>query len=75
MTTTQYTRIKERLDQSDLKTTDEEFQNLVAYAYQKAVAAGKDESYLPYLLPDVIKEYFFRRYINGIPARMAGVEI
>lgn len=71
-----YADIKDKLDQSGLQTTQEEFDGLVAYARRKAQAAGKDESYLPYLLPDVVKEYFFRNYINAVTAlRMAGVEI
>lgn len=72
----QYTEIKEQLDKSGMETTDEEFESLVAYARRKAEVAGKDESYLPLLLPDVVKEYFFMNYINGITlARMAGAEI
>lgn len=46
--------------------TDEEFEKLVRYAKRKALVSGKNEAYVPYLLPDVIKEYFGRRAINTL---------
>ena len=52
--------------------TDRKFTELVQYAERKA--AGKDESYIPYLLPDVIKEYFIRNAINEVSTGMMEFE-
>ena len=41
-----------------------EFSCLVEYAKRKVKIAGKDESYIPILLPDMVKEYFFRMGVN-----------
>lgn len=34
------------------------------YAKRKVKIAGKDESYIPILLSDMVKEYFFRMGVN-----------
>ena len=54
--------------------TDRKFTELVQYAERKAAVAGKDESYIPYLLPDVIKEYFIRNAINEVSTGMMEFE-
>ena len=59
-----YREIRESMEKEGYKLQDGEYEDLMEYARRKAKAAGKDESYLPLLLPDVIKEYFFRAYIN-----------
>lgn len=59
-----YENIKKELEKDGYKLTNVEFSCLVEYARRKAEIAGKDESYLPYLIPDVVKEYFFRAWIN-----------
>lgn len=59
-----YREIRESMEKEGYKLQDGEYENLLEYARRKAKVAGKDESYLPLLLPDVIKEYFFRAYIN-----------
>ena len=59
-----YREIRESMEKEGYKLQDGEYENLLEYARRKAKTAGKDESYLPLLLPDVIKEYFFRAYIN-----------
>lgn len=59
-----YREIRESMEKEGYKLQDGEYENLLEYARRKAKSAGKDESYLPLLLPDVIKEYFFRAYIN-----------
>lgn len=51
---------------------DDTFEYLIKYAKRKAKVVGKDDSYILYLLPDVIKEYFFRDGLNKI--MMATVE-
>lgn len=52
--------------------SDEEWDEQLAYARRKAKCAGKDESYIPYLLPDVIREFFIRAAINMICIAGAG---
>lgn len=59
-----YREIRESMEKEGYRLQDGEYENLLEYARRKAKSAGKDESYLPLLLPDVIKEYFFRAYIN-----------
>lgn len=59
-----YREIRESMEKEGYKLQDGEYENLLEYARRKVKSAGKDESYLPLLLPDVIKEYFFRAYIN-----------
>ena len=59
-----YREIRESMEKEGYKLQDGEYENLLEYARRKAKNSGKDESYLPLLLPDVIKEYFFRAYIN-----------
>lgn len=59
-----YEDIKQELEKDGYILSNAEFQSLLEYARRKAEVAGKDESYLPLLLPDVIKEYFFRAYIT-----------
>lgn len=59
-----YREIRESMEKEGYSLKDGEYENLLEYARRKAKNSGKDESYLPLLLPDVIKEYFFRAYIN-----------
>lgn len=59
-----YREIRESMEKEGYRLQDGEHENLLEFARRKAKSAGKDESYLPLLLPDVIKEYFFRAYIN-----------
>lgn len=59
-----YREIRESMEKEGYRLQDGEYENLLEFARRKAKSAGKDESYLPLLLPDVIKEYFFRAYIN-----------
>lgn len=37
---------------------------MIEYAKRKVKIAEKDESYIPILLPDMVKEYFFRMGVN-----------
>ncbi len=60
----QYPEIKEKLEEQGYEFPDGLYEWLLAYARRKAEVAGKGESYIPYLLPDVVREYFFREYIN-----------
>lgn len=61
-----YADVRADAEKNGYKITDEQFDYFVRYARRKAQVAGKDESYIPYLLPDVIKEYFLRKGINTV---------
>ena len=61
-----YEQIRQELEEKGYKLSDSEFTDMVEYARKKAKVAGKDESYLPLLLPDVIEEYYFRMFINAV---------
>lgn len=61
-----YGQIRQDLGEKGYKLSDSEFADLAEYARRKAKVAGKDESYLPLLLPDVIEEYYFRIFINAV---------
>lgn len=52
------------LEKDGYKISNAEFSCLVEYAKRKVKIAGKDESYIPILLPDMVKEYFFRMGVN-----------
>lgn len=61
-----YEDIRKDAEKQGYSMTDKKFAELVQYAERKAAVAGKDESYIPYLLPDVIKECFIRNAINEV---------
>lgn len=68
--------IRKELEKEGYTLSNGEFASLLEYARRKAESAGKDETYLPLLLPDVIKEYFFRACVTGISVlRMEGANI
>ena len=61
-----YTTIREEMENAGYVLEDSEFEKVVAYARRKAEVSGKDESYMPYLLPDVIREWITRQAINAV---------
>ena len=60
----EYESIKQQLEKDGYKISNVEFSCLVEYARRKAKIAGKDETYIPILLPDAVKEYIFRKGVN-----------
>lgn len=60
----EYPEIKEQLEADGFSLTDEEYAKAVSYSRRKAEVAGENESYVPYLLPDVIREWSMRQAIN-----------
>lgn len=60
----EYGDVKIELEKEGYVISDSEFDCIVEYARRKAEASGKSESYLPVLIPDVVKEYFFRAAFN-----------
>lgn len=64
-----------RMEQRGYALDDGEFREVVDYARQKARASGKGESYLPLLLPDVIRERAFRAALNAHTAAVMGAGI
>ena len=43
---------------------DSQFCKIVTLAKRKAIISGKGEKYIELLLPDVVKDYFFREAVN-----------
>lgn len=60
----EYESVKRKLEKEGYKISNSEFSCLVEYARRKAKVAGKDDTYIQILLPDTVKEYFFRKGIN-----------
>lgn len=61
---TDYQGIREKAGTDGYQVDDDTFRKLIEHARRKAVTAGRDESYLPFLLPDVIKEWCISRAVN-----------
>lgn len=68
---TEYPEIKRALEAQGYALPDELYKYLLAYTRRKARCAGKDESYIPYLLPDVVKEYYLQLCITTLTAATA----
>lgn len=62
----EYQEIRAELEADGFRLDDEEYTEAVNYARRKAESSGKDESYMPYLLPDVIREWITRKVINSV---------
>lgn len=60
----EYERVKKEIEKDGYKMSNAEFSCLVECAKRKAKNAGKDESYILLLLPDMIKEYLFQTALN-----------
>ena len=71
---TDYQDIREKAEADGYKVNDDTFRELIEYARRKAKVAGRDESYLPFLLPDVIKEWYIRRAINVYSLAMVQIK-
>ena len=68
--------VRKDMRSAGIDLTDQEFNEAVDLACRKTAVTGMDESYLPFLLPDVIREMAVRREINNITASvMAGCRI
>ena len=70
----EYQDIREELEADGFRMEDQEYAEAVAYARRKAKIAGKDESYMPYLLPDVIREWLTRKAINSFTFAVMEIE-
>ena len=69
-----YQDIRKKAEADGYKVDDDTFRELIEYARRKAKVAGRDESYLPFLLPDVIKEWYIRRAINVYSLAMVQIQ-
>ncbi len=65
-----YQGIRERMEADGYKVGDDEFVQILSYAKRKAEVSGKGESYLPFLLPDMIREWLIRQTVNGYSIAM-----
>ena len=70
----EFEEIRSALETAGYRLDDAQYQEAVAYTYRKAAASGKDESYVPLLLPDVIRELVVRHTINTISAALVDEE-
>lgn len=61
-------RVREDLQESGFGLTDPEFEQALTASRRKVKVKGMKEEYLPYLLPDVIREMVLSREINNITA-------
>ena len=71
---TEYQSIREKAEADGYKVDDDTFQELIKYARRKAKVAGRDESYLTFLLTDVIKEWCIRRAISVCSIAMMQIQ-
>lgn len=70
----EYPEIRQTMAEQGYEMTDEQYGVIIGYARHKAENAGKDETYLTYLLPDVIREWFIQKAINGFTMGMMELE-
>ena len=61
----EYQEIRTELEADGFRLDDEEYTEAVNYARRKAKSSGKDESYMPYVLPDVIREWITRKAMKN----------
>ena len=69
----EYEEIRKECEKEGCKVDDKEFGDLLSYARRKANVLGKGESYISYLLPDVMREYIFRNTVNAISMAIMNV--
>lgn len=60
----EYEEIRRNLEKKGYRVADSQFYKIVALAKRKAIISGKGEKYIELLLPDVVKDYFFREAVN-----------
>ena len=70
----QYPEIRKKAEDAGYRMDDETFGKVVAYAKRKAATSGKGDSYIPYVLPDMIREYFVRIAINSFSAELMKIQ-
>lgn len=61
-------KVRKDLQASGFELTDPEFDEVLQVSCRKVRLTGMTESYLPFLVPDVIRETVYRREINNITA-------
>ena len=66
----EYPEIRQSMEEQGYEMTDAQYKEIVSHARRKADIAGKDESYLTYLLPDVIREWFIQRTMNSFSMKI-----
>lgn len=60
----EYEGIRRNLEKKGYRVADSQFYKIVNLAKRKAIISGKGEKYIELLLPDVVKDYFFREAVN-----------
>ncbi len=62
----QAAKVRKRMEQKEYILTEAEYETLLQYTARKCRLNGKGEAYIPVLLEDEIKDYYFRNTINSI---------
>jgi hypothetical protein len=58
-------RIRKEMENQGYILSEPEYEIILGHTTRKLEVNGKDEEYLQYLLPDEIKDYFFRITVNA----------
>ena len=66
MAVNEYPELRKQIESYGFQMKDEQWEAHIAYARRKAGVAGKSEDYIPYLLPEVVKEHHIRTVINTV---------
>ena len=72
--TNEYDTIRQQMEDQGYVMTDEEYSGCLSYARRKAECSGKSEDYLPYLLPDVIREHCISKTLNSFTMGLMKLE-
>lgn len=65
-----YDQVREEMRKEGLEITRQEYEDGLNLAVRKAACAGKDSSYIPLLLPDVIRQIKFSNIVNAMAELM-----
>lgn len=69
-----YSEIRKKAEDAGYHMDDDTFGKVVAYAKRKAATSGKGDSYIPCVLPDVIREHFARIAINSFSTELMKIQ-
>lgn len=63
-----YSHVRKQFENDGIILSDDEFSYILNYTKRKAKVNGKQEDYIPLLLPDVMREFIISKYINLVPS-------
>lgn len=56
--------VRKDMEKQGFSLTDDEYQDILEYTIRKAERCGKDQDYIPVLLENEIRDYFFRHTVT-----------